>query len=114
MAGLLHAFRAIPPGSLQLPVPLAETFVTLTAESFSLGIRAAPPIVVSLLVANLVLGLIGRTLPQLNILVVGFGMNVLLAFGVLTLSLGATAWIFQERIEPVVETVLEVLQSTTG
>ncbi len=81
MAGLLETFRTIPPGSTALPQTMTETLVTLVAQSFALGIRAAAPLVTALLLANLVIGLIGRTLPQLNVLVIGFGLNALLTFG---------------------------------
>ena len=114
MAGLLDTFQAIPPAGMTLPIPLAEKFVTLVTLSFSLGVRAAGPVIASLLVANLVLGLIGRTVPQLNILVIGFGMNILLTIGVLTLSLGGAVWLFQEEVEPVVEKIVQMLRTATG
>jgi flagellar biosynthetic protein FliR len=109
MAGLLDTFQTIPPGSGAVPTSLAETFVALLAQSFALAIRAAAPVVTSLLLSTLVMGLISRTLPQLNILAVGFGMNSLLTFGVLALSLGAAVWVFQDQLEPTLEMLLEAL-----
>ena len=61
------------------------------------------------LLTTLVLGLVSRTLPQLNILAVGFGLNALLTFAVLFLSLGTTFWVFQNEIEPALETLLDML-----
>ena len=110
MAGLLDTFAAIPPGGGTVPTALAETFVTLITQSFVLGIRAAAPVVTALLLSTLVMGLISRTLPQLNILAVGFGMNSLLTFGTLMLSIGAAAWVFQEQLEPALEILLDALQ----
>jgi len=109
MAGLLDTFRTIPPGSGAVPTSIAETFVLLLAQSFVLAIRAAAPVVTSLLLSTLVMGLISRTMPQLNILAVGFGMNSMLTFGVLGLSLGAAAWVFQDQLEPAMEILLEAL-----
>jgi flagellar biosynthetic protein FliR len=80
-------------------------------KSFALGIRAAAPLVTALLLANLVLGLISRTLPQLNILVIGFGVNTMLASGALILSLGAAAWVFGDQIGSAVEAVVRALGS---
>jgi len=110
MAGLLDTFQTIPPGQAGLPPSLTETFVVLVTQSFCLGLRAGAPVIASLLLANLVLGLIGRTLPQLNILAVGFGINSLLTFGALVLSVGAAVWVFQDQIEPTLEAILETLQ----
>jgi len=109
MAGVLDTFQAIPPGSAAAPTHMADTLVTLVSQSFALGIRAAAPVVVSLLLANLVLGLIARALPQLNLFVLGFGLNVLLALGILGVSLGAAVWVFADRIEPAIGAVLETV-----
>jgi flagellar biosynthesis protein FliR len=109
MAGLLDTFQSIPPGLSIFTASITEAFVTLLAESFSLAIRAAAPAVVSLLLASLVMGLIGRTVPQLNVMNLGFALNAMLTFGVLFLTLGAAIWAFEAQIEPTLETVLNAL-----
>ena len=111
MAGLLDTFATIPPGSGIVSNTIGETFVTLVAQSFSLGFRTAMPAVTALLLSTLVLGLIGRTMPQLNILMVGFGMNSMLSFAVFSLSLGAAVWAFQDQIEPAMEMLLDALHT---
>ena len=109
MGGLLDTFASVPPGGSALPANVAEAFVVLMTESFSLGIRAAAPVVAALLLATLVMGLIGRTVPQLNALVMGFGLNSLLTFAALALTLGAAAWAFQAYVGPGLGTMLEGL-----
>ncbi len=111
MAGLLDTFQTIPPGSGVFSRPIAEALVTLMAQSFSLAIRVAAPAAIALLLAMLVLGLIGRTVPQLNILMVGFGLNSLLIFGALALTLGGVVWTFRGQIEPALETMLNALNT---
>jgi len=112
MAGLLDTFQSIPPGSASMPGSLAGMLVTLLAQSFELGIRAAAPVVAAMLLANLVLGLIARALPQLNLFVLGFGLNAMLALGILGISLGGAAWVFEDQIEPTINAVLDALRST--
>ena len=57
------------------------------------------------------LGLISRTLPQLNILLVGFNLNAMLTLGVLFLSLGTVAWTFQEETGEVLIRLQQVIQN---
>ena len=57
------------------------------------------------------LGLISRTLPQINVIAVGFGVNSLLTLGVLFLSIGAVAWTFQEPTVDVMQQIAEVVVS---
>jgi flagellar biosynthetic protein FliR len=111
LVGLLSTLDSIPPGSVGLPTSIAGAMTTLLAESFSLGIRVAAPATVALLLATAVMGLISRTLPQLNILAFGFGLNALVTLALLSVSLGGMAWIFQEQLEPALETMLQALDS---
>jgi flagellar biosynthetic protein FliR len=109
LEGLLGTFQAIPPGQAGWETSLAETLSTLVTESFALGIRAAAPAVTAILLATLVLGLIGRTVPQLNVLALGFGLNALVTLLSVALSLGAIAWVFQEQLEPFIGLVVEAV-----
>ncbi len=109
MAALLDTFTTLPPGSGGVPSGVGETFVLLVGQSFSLGIRAAAPLVTALLLSTLVMGLISRTLPQLNILAVGFGANAMITFGLMFLVLGAAVWVFQQQVEPSLQLLFESL-----
>jgi flagellar biosynthetic protein FliR len=111
MAGLLDTFQTIPPGGAGFPTSVAKGFVTLVSLSFELGIRAAAPAVTSLLLASLILGLVGRTLPQLNVLSVGLGLNAMLTFAALGLTLGAATWAFQDQIQPALEIIFDALKT---
>jgi flagellar biosynthesis protein FliR len=111
MAGLLDTFQTIPPGSGTFSGTLADGFTTLVGMSFSLGVRIAAPVVTALLLATLVLGLIGRTLPQLNIFALGFSLNALLAFAALGLTFGAAGWAFQDQIAPALQTIFDTLKT---
>ncbi len=110
IAALLETFSALPPGSGGMPTGVAETLVTLVSQSFALGIRAAAPLVTALLLATLVMGLISRTLPQLNILAVGFGANALITFGTMFFVIGASIWVFQQQVEPTLQLLFESLE----
>jgi flagellar biosynthetic protein FliR len=94
---VLQSFQWAPPGCLTLGDTYVDTLVSILTQSFALGIRATAPVLASLLLATLVLGLVSRTLPQLNIIMVGFNLNAMLTLGALLLSLGAVAWTFQEQ-----------------
>jgi flagellar biosynthetic protein FliR len=79
------------------------------SQSFELGVRAAAPAMVALLLATLILGLAGRTLPQLNVMALGLGLNTVVTLLVLGISLGASVWIFQEQLGPVLTEIRNAL-----
>jgi len=99
LGGLLDTFIAMPAGTGTPLASFSETLVTLVAQSCELGIRIAAPCTVALLLANVVLGLITRTLPQLNVLSFGFGLGALVTFAALSVSLGTVAWVLQAEID---------------
>lgn len=106
---LFDTFAASPPGHAALGSNFVDVLVAIITQAFVLGIRASAPLLVALLLSNLVLGLISRTLPQINVIAVGFGLNSLLSMGVLFLSLGAAAWTFQDPALDVLQHLKEAL-----
>ncbi|MGE3240362.1 MAG: flagellar biosynthetic protein FliR, partial [Pirellulales bacterium] len=96
LEGVLDTFAWAPPGHAALGESYVDALTSLMTQSFALGVRAAAPLLVALFMSTIVLGLIGRTLPQINIIAVGFGINSFLTLAMTLLSLGAVAWTFQE------------------
>jgi len=108
---LLDTFAWAPPGQAALGNQFVDVLVSIISQSFALGTRAAAPLLVALLLSTLVMGLISRTLPQINILAVGFGLNSLLTLAMLFLSIGIVAWTFQD---PVVDVIRQLLAAIRG
>jgi len=107
MAALLDTFETLPVGSGLVRVSVAESMVTIVSVTFSLAFRIAAPVLVGVLVAMTVMGVLGRTLPQLNIMSVGFGLNTIIMFTILFLTVGTAMWCFQERFLFVLETIFD-------
>jgi len=108
---VLDTFQSLPLGIGISASSLAGAATTVVAESFALGVRAAAPIVASLLLATLVAGLLSRILPQFNTAIAGFGLNAAVLLGSLGVTLGAAAWVFNSQVEPVLELLLDALRS---
>jgi len=79
----------------------------LLRHSVSVGMRAAAPPAIALLLANFVTALIGRTLPQLNIMAIGFNINVTVMILALAVSIASIGWVFQNEL-------VEWIELTTG
>lgn len=105
LAGILESFRVLKPGTLLTVAESAQVLVDALAASFSLAVRIAAPALAALLTVTLALGLINRTLPQLNLLMLGFGLNGLAAMGVLLFAGGFFVTIFEEELSAAWERV---------
>jgi flagellar biosynthetic protein FliR len=76
---------------------MIETLTEVTSYSFRLGLQIAVPVMTALLLSITILGLISRTLPQLNVLAVGFSVNSIVMLSALLLSLGILSRVFHEH-----------------
>jgi flagellar biosynthetic protein FliR len=108
LGAVLDTFAWLPAGTGGVSASLSETMSSLMSQAFALSVRASAAGVTALLISTLILGLIGRTLPQLHVMTLGLGLNWLVALVALALSLGAAAWILQDQIRPMLERLLQV------
>jgi len=86
------------PFTRAIPVNDAATLAVRTvANSFSLGIQLAAPVIVFSLVFNLAVGLVGRVMPAFQIFFVASPLSVILGLSLLALSLGGIAMVWTDR-----------------
>jgi len=90
LAAFLDTYKVIPMLSYQPGEPLVLLLVEMLTAAFIAGIRVAGPIVIALFLTETAVGFVSRTVPQLNILSVGFGIRASVALGVAALSLSAS------------------------
>jgi flagellar biosynthesis protein FliR len=110
LQALLETFAWAPPGQAAIGESYLVTLIGVLTQSFQLGIRAAAPLMIALSVSTLVLALVSRTMPQINIIAVGFGLNSILTISGILLTVGGFAWTF---CDPMIET-LEALQAAVA
>lgn len=113
MSALLNTFKHLPPGMTKHAPDGVELLQVTISHSFEIGLRAAAPIMMSVLLAVIITGLISRTLPQLNILAIGFGINILVLLGSLLFSIGAIVWLFQSQVAIAIERASEYFAAPT-
>ncbi|MFY8209405.1 MAG: flagellar biosynthetic protein FliR, partial [Caulobacter sp.] len=75
----------------------AALAVQTVAQSFSLGVQLAAPVIVFSLVFNLATGLVGRVMPAFQIFFVASPLSVILGLSLLALSLGGIAMVWTDR-----------------
>ncbi len=85
LRGLHDSFSSLPLLSVYIDRPLFETLIGLFHASTTLAMQLAAPMMVTILVVDLSLGFIGKTVPQMNVMSAGMtlrsviGMIVLIA-----------------------------------
>ncbi|MEW5701261.1 MAG: flagellar biosynthetic protein FliR [Candidatus Zixiibacteriota bacterium] len=85
ITALVDTYRVIPVGGGAFHGPVAELVIRLSATFLVTAVKLGAPVVVTLLLTDVALGIVSRTVPQMNIFVVGFPLKI----GVGLLVLGA-------------------------
>jgi len=88
LSGLVGTFDSFPVSGLKAVGALDARLVALAGrELFSLGVSLALPVIGAMLLANLALGVLTRTAPQLNLFAVGFPVTLATGLAMLALAL---------------------------
>lgn len=84
---LASSFYTVPPNTFHLNPSLLPSLVKIGSEMFFIALKMAAPVMVALFLSNLCLGIVARTVPQVNILMIGFPLNIGLGLMLLGLTL---------------------------
>jgi flagellar biosynthetic protein FliR len=84
---LVGSFEAIPPGGFQVSRPLALQLVHNGGQMFMIALQVGAPVIVALLLTSVALGLVARTVPQMNIFIVAMPLNIIVGLLFLGVSL---------------------------
>lgn len=87
-------------------VPI-DQLVGLTASGFDLALRIAAPLLCIVLLETIASGFIMKTLPQLNILSIGFALKILLGLLALIAALGAIQQVIGDHVSSTIRLILD-------
>lgn len=73
---LVQSFQLLSPGELHVGEGLYRHLLSLSGKMFVIAIQMVAPIVVVLILIQIALGLLAKTVPQINILVTSFPLTV--------------------------------------
>ena len=100
--GLLHSFDVVPLGGVTLPEAVMEKLMSLCAEVFVVAVKISAPILVALFLVSVAMGILARTVPQMNVFIVGFPVQIGVGMTALSLSL-PLFYLVMERVVHVLE-----------
>ena len=85
ITALVNSFQRVPLQMLAADVSLAEIITRFTVGIFTTGMQIALPVTFAILLTNVGLGILARTMPQLNIFVVGVPLQIVIGLFMLSI-----------------------------
>ena len=108
--GIFYSYEFIPLSTDFLPFG-NEEILTLMLEFFTqafiIAFQMSIPIVGSLFLVDIALGIVARTVPQMNIFVIGFPIKIIVSLILIVITMGTTLFL----VKGILNTTLEGLRS---
>lgn len=102
LAGFTRSFDVVPLGvAPDFDAMLGNSF-ELFSQLFAMAFQIAAPVLITLLLADVVLGIIARVVPQMNVFFVGIPLKIGVGLIVVIISLPAFSGFFERRLDDIV------------
>ena len=98
---IYYAINMIPLGGFVFSQSLADYAIMGVSHMFIMGFSMAFPIIALSLLSDVIFGMLMKTMPQFNLLVVGFPIKIILAFSVLIATFGGILILFKQEFQKV-------------
>lgn len=90
---LIHAmaesYTLLPIGEMLFSGDLVMQIVKIFANVFIIGFKIAAPVTVSILVTDMALGIISKSMPQMNVFMLGMPIKIIMGLLIIVITLGA-------------------------
>ncbi|MCC9599773.1 flagellar biosynthetic protein FliR [Stieleria sp. JC731] len=95
---LLDSFQQVPPMATYENNQLFGLLIEQLTIGFRSGLRVAAPLLACIVLSNVVVALISRAIPGLNVIAVGININLLAALVITGLTIGSAGLIFESEL----------------
>lgn len=94
-----NSLHNIPLGGFLMSEDLFNYIIKATSNMFLVGFMIAFPIIALSWLADIIFGMLMKTMPQFNLLVIGFPIKIMVSFVVLIATLSATMLILKGQMQ---------------
>lgn len=111
---MVDSYHVLRPGLLDMSGGAVPFIMELTSHMFALAVRFSAPILAVLLLSGLVLGVLSRVFPQLNVFMLSFPINIGLAFIIMGLTMNIVAALLSKEFTALPERFEHLLMTLKG
>jgi len=109
--GLIQTFDVIPLGGAHFTPALMSKMNDLFAQVFFIAFKVGAPVIGALFITNLALGIIARTVPQMNVFIVGMPLSVTVGMVVVAMSMSFFVFVLQDMFHGLYRDMAILIQS---
>lgn len=110
ITGLASSFTVLPVTQMGFNYKAFSGFAVLGQQTFLMGIKIAAPVMIAVLLANLTMGVLGRAVPQINVLATSLPITILVGLGVLFVTLPLVIFEMNGLLELMAEQFFQIMK----
>jgi len=103
---VVESYMIFEPGNVPMLGDMADVVARTVADSFLLGIQLCAPLIVVAMMFYVLLGLLARLMPQLQVFFIAMPLQILIGHGVMLVALGGMMLWFLEQFRDMLDMFL--------
>ncbi len=111
LTGFAASFSLIPLHTTGIDFNAFASIGPIVGEVMVIGIKVAAPVMISIFFVNIAMGIVGRAVPQINVLVTSLPVNILVGFATLMIALPLFSYELREILETTTARLFELMKN---
>ena len=111
VSAALHSFEHVPLGAFVADAKVLSLVTGMLMAAVEVALRVAAPVIAIIFLQSIAMGFVSRTVPQLNILSLGFPLRLLVGFGVMIAALVVIDEVAMEAIDDTLASITYWMRS---
>ncbi|MFW5992484.1 MAG: flagellar biosynthetic protein FliR, partial [Halanaerobiaceae bacterium] len=111
---LYRTFRVIPPGGAVFPHNLWQFLFRESGNLFVIAFTIALPVIGTVFVVDVILGFLARSVPQMNIFIVGLPIKIIIGFVLLLFSFHIIISFYNDLFQQTLQDMIKLIRFMGG
>ncbi len=108
---LIYSYEILPIGfNISVSESLINYLIKIFTDTFILAFQLSAPILIAIFLANVILGILARTMPQMNIFIVGLPLKIVIGIIIILLSLRFFIPYSESLFDKMFQSIYELMQ----
>lgn len=100
---VVRSFEIIPLGQSFLSGEIINELIKVLGESFVLGVKISMPIILTIIIANVILGILSKAMPGMNVFVIGMPFKILIGLSIILIASPYLFTIFVNMLDSLID-----------
>jgi len=111
LSGLVDSFHMVPLQATSIHLMGLQDFGVIIQKVMVIGLKMSAPLMVTILFMNIAIAVVGRAVPQINILITSLPVNILIGLMVVVVSLPLLIWQMHDLLGITSDELFKLLKS---